>query len=136
MAEDGEAIMKWKDIYEHLKSNGFDVYSLAQRKGICKSPYLVLRNNGSNKDGSTTTTAYEILVYVPVNQYSFMEDYIEEVQDCMQKLFPAVQVEDGQNVSLHYLDDDVQAYMCSLPYVAPHIKTNINGGNTIWAKQQ
>lgn len=136
MAKDDKTTMKWKDIYEHLKSNGFDVYSLAQRKGICKSPYLVLRNNGSNKDGSTTTTAYEILVYVPVNQYSYMEDYIEEVQDCMQKLFPAVQVEDGQNESLHYLDEDVQAYMCSLPYIAVKVKTNINGGNTIWAKQQ
>lgn len=128
--------MKWKDIYEHLKNNGFDVYSLSQRKGICKSPYLVLRNNGSNKDGSTTTTEYEILVYVPVRQYSYMEDYIEEVQDCMQKLFPAVQVEDGQSESLHYLDDDVQAYMCSLPYIVVKVKTNINGGNMIWAKQQ
>ena len=127
--------MKWKDIFEHLKKSGFDVYSLAQRKGICKSPYLVLRNNGSTKDGSATTTAYEILVYVPISQYSSMEDYVEEVQDCMQKLFPAVQVEDGQSESLHYLDDDVQAYMCSLPYIAPHIKTNINGGNTIWAIQ-
>lgn len=136
MAKDDKTIMKWKDIFEHLKKSGFDVYSLAQCKGICKSPYLVLRNNGCNKAGSTTTTAYEILVYVPVNQYSSMEDYIEEVQDCMQKLFPAVQVEDGQNESLHYLDEEVQAYMCSLPYIVVKVKTNINGGNVIWAKQQ
>ena len=36
-------------IYKHLKENGFDVYSIGQHKGICKSPYLVIKENGTSE---------------------------------------------------------------------------------------
>lgn len=111
--------MNWQTIYKHLKSNGFDVYSLGQHKGECKSPYIVLRNNGTTINGSVADRRYEILFYVPVSQYSSIEDYVKSVKKCMQKLFPAVRLKVDE--STHYLDNDVNAYMTSVEYTAPHV---------------
>ena len=111
--------MNWQTIYKHLKSNDFDVYSLGQHKGECKSPYIVLRNNGTTINGSVADRRYEILFYVPVSQYSSIEDYVESVKKCMQKLFPAVRLKVDE--STHYLDNDVNAYMTSVEYTAPHV---------------
>lgn len=109
--------MDWEKIFDHLTSNGYDVYSLGQHKGDCTTPYLVLRNNGSTTYYSMAAQEYEVLLYYPVDRYSGFEGYISGVKACMNKLYPAVTLTEDQQP--HNLDDDVKAYMTGLIYLAP-----------------
>ncbi len=115
--------MSWKEIYEFLKENGFNVYSIGQHKGLCLSPYIVLRNNGNTYKYSNTVTEYELLIYMPLDQYSKFEEHIQEVTSIMNKLFPLIKLTYGP--SEHYLDEDVQGYMTSITYQSKS-KNNIN----------
>ena len=41
-------------LFEYLKDNGADVYFVGQHKGECKSPYIVLKDDGtSSLNGKT-----------------------------------------------------------------------------------
>lgn len=111
--------MNWQEIYKHLKSKGFDVYSLGQHKGLCTSPYIVLRNNGSITQYGVADRRYEILMYVPFDKYSQMEEFTESVKDAMSELFPHVKLADDEQP--HYPDDDVNGYMTSIIYSAPKV---------------
>lgn len=117
--------MNWQSIFDHLKGHGFDVYALGAHQGFCKSPYLVLRNNGSTLNGSLTAQEYEILLYCPLKHYRSFEGYIANVKTAMNELFPALRLIDDQQP--HYLDDDVQGYMTSLIYrlYTPHMINRI-----------
>lgn len=106
--------MSFKEIYNFLKENGFETYSIGQHKGLCKTPYLVIRNNGEYYLYSNKITEYEILIYMPYQQYSQFEDYIKQVTSKMNKLFPLIKLKSG--ASEHYLDEDVQGYMASVIY--------------------
>ena len=55
-------------IYKHLKNNGFEVYSIGQHKGICKGPYLVIKENGTSEIAGTSLNndLVEIMIYYPV----------------------------------------------------------------------
>jgi len=106
--------MDWASIFDHLKSHGFDVYALGAHQGLCKEPYLVLRNNGGRLNGSLTEQEYEILLYYPQKRYRSFEGYIADVKTAMNGLFPALRLIDDQQP--HYLDDDVKGYMTSLIY--------------------
>lgn len=119
MAEDGETNLSWKELYDFLKSKGYDVYSLGQHKGNCDSPYLVLRNNGSNLVYNVTDRQYEILIYYPADKYSEMEEFVDGVKLSMAELLPTVSMVDDETP--HYLDDDVKAYMTSIIYRAPRV---------------
>lgn len=106
--------MIWKDIYRHLKQEGFDVYSLGQHEGECKNPYLVLRDNGVTRRQSIEVPEYEVLLYYPMDHYSEFSGYISGVKTAMNKLFPSLKlVEDEQP---HYPDSEKRAYMTSLIY--------------------
>lgn len=113
----------WKEIFKHLTEGGFHVYSLGQYLGECREPYLVLRNNGASQVRSLEAQEYEVLLYYPFGKYSTFEDYIESVKECMNGLYPGVELVEDQQP--HYPDDDVKAYMTSLIYRAPRI-SNIN----------
>lgn len=111
--------MNWKTLYHYLKSAGFDVYSIGQHKGVCESPYIVLRNNGTNIVDSVADRHYEIMMYVPVDRYSEMEDFVESVKLNMSKLWPHVLLYEDE--APHYLDDEKKAYMTSLIYRVPKV---------------
>lgn len=105
----------WKTIYDYLKSKGFDVYALGQHEGTCKTPYIVIRNNGDGGRGITMEqTLYELLLYYPSDFYYQFEDYIDSVKQSMNGLFPILKLVDGP--SPHYLDPDVLGYMTNLTY--------------------
>lgn len=95
------------------------MYSLGQHKGNCDSPYLVLRNNGSNLVYNVTDRQYEILIYYPYDRYSGMEEFVDSVKSSMAELLPTVSMVDDETP--HYLDDDVKAYMASIIYRAPKV---------------
>lgn len=109
----------YKSIYRHLTSGGYDVYSMGQHRGECKTPYLVLKNRGSDLVYSVADRLYEILMYYPADRYSEFEDYIAGVKHHMAGLFPHVKM--ASDESEHYLDDDKKAYMSFILYRAPKI---------------
>lgn len=107
---------RWQDIFLHLKNNGFEVYPPGTKIGECKSPYIVVKNNGQVKMASLSTgkDLYSVMVYVPKNKYSILESKVEEVKKSLNRLKPMV-VFDGTQTPSFY-DDAVKAHMISLQY--------------------
>ena len=112
--------MNWKEIYTHLKQEGFDVYSPGQHHGKCTSPYIVLISNGTEQNRSVQIHSYDCLLYYPQNRYSEFEDYIESFRTTMADLFPRLILADDEQP--HFLDNDVQGYMTSLLYKTGKVK--------------
>ena len=106
--------MVWAGIFRHLKDHGFEVYPLGKHKGECRSPYLVLRDNGIMRNRSIEVAECEVLLYYPEDRYSEFAEYIGSVKLVMNLLFPALRlVEDEQP---HYQDTEVKAYTTGLIY--------------------
>ena len=114
----------WKSIYNHLTAAGFDVYSMGQHKGECKTPYLVLKQRGADLRYSVSDRLFEILMYYPANRYSGFAEYIDTVREAMRGLFPYCRM--ASDESEHYLDDEKKAYMSSLLYRAPVVARYIH----------
>ena len=106
--------MNWQTIFRHLQEQGFDVYPLGQHKGICTSPYIVLRNNGTILGRGAEQALYELLLYMPVDRMSGFEDFIREVKRAMNLLYPALKLVIPEDI--HYLDKEVRGCMTSLTY--------------------
>ena len=73
---------RYMDIYDHLIAKGFDVYTPAQHKGECVTPYIVVKGAGMNQAGnySSNQHLYDILCYVPKDQYTYLEKYVEMME--------------------------------------------------------
>lgn len=104
------------DIYQHLKSSGFDVYFPTQKTGECTSPYVVIRDAGTNPylDFTTTLTVYGVMCYVPKSQYSQLRVFTEKVKLAMCGMKPMI-------ISLNtetppFYDDLVKAHMTEVQY--------------------
>ena len=106
--------MKWKEVYTHVRDGGYDVYPVGGHRGECKSPYVVLRDNGAVLHQSLTGREFELLLYYPMDRYADFEEYIGGVKRLMNGLFPRLRLADDEQP--HYLDEDVRGYMTSLIY--------------------
>ena len=102
-------------IYKHLKENGFDVYSIGQHKGICKSPYIVIKENGESEiiGTSLTNDIVEILIYYPIGTYSKLNEYKQSTLYTMKLLKGVRRVVEAMPT---VIDDDKKAYMTSFTY--------------------
>lgn len=107
---------RWQDVYNHLKSKGFDVYSPAQKVGDCTAPYLVVKNDGSYKHAnfSTDRDMYVIYCYVPKLKYSELEPLVQQVKEAMRDLYPMIQLY-GQQMPSYY-DEAVKAHYIGIEY--------------------
>lgn len=107
---------RWQDIYKHLKKEGFDVYSPGTKVGECLKPYVVPKDNGVSKNPnfSTNNHLYSLMCYVPKDNYSYLEIYVEKVKKSMEKLRPMIMYNDTHSPS--FLDDEVKAHMVSVEY--------------------
>lgn len=107
---------RWQDIYSHLKKEGFEVYAPAQKIGECKSKYIVLKYSGATKivGLSSKRDLYTIMCYVPENEYSSLNTFIDEVEESMFKLKPMIE-QYSQPLS-SYFDDTLKAHMVSWDY--------------------
>lgn len=107
---------RWKDIYDHLKSKGIDVYSPGQHEGECLSRYVVLKVGGVSQLGQFTSTvnSYDLLVYVPKNEYSELEVFVEQVKSIMRELEPMIKPQNIQTES--FFDDRINGHMVSIMY--------------------
>jgi hypothetical protein len=103
------------EIYRHLKENGFDVYSIGQHQGICKSPYIVIKENGESEiiGTSLTNDIVELLIYYPIGTYSKLNEYKQSTLYSM-KLLKGIRrvIEPMPTI----IDDDKKAYMTSFTY--------------------
>lgn len=106
----------WQDIYMHLMENCFDVYSPGTKLGECSKPYIVIKNNGGSKHDSFSTYVdlYSIMCYVPKDNYSYLEVFVNEVKRAMKGLMPLVKPTGQQSPS--YYDDTYKAHMISIEY--------------------
>lgn len=108
---------RWKDIYNHLKSNNLDVYSPGQHQGECTSPYVVVKDAGTTRQGefSSTRSLYDILCYVPEEHFSELEGFVSSVEQAMKGLFPMIRPAYYRTPSFY--DDSVKAHMVSIQYI-------------------
>ena len=107
---------RWGDIYKHLKKNGIDVYSPAQHQGECLSKYVVIKVSSASQYNqfSTTRNLYDLMLYVPKDEYSKLEDFIGRVKSLMKELSPMIRPMNFQTAS--YYDDGVKGHMVSIQY--------------------
>lgn len=107
---------RWQDIYTHLKSKGFEVYSPGVKTGECLSKYIIVKNDGSNRltSFSTDDDLYSVMCYVPQQAYSELEPFVQEVKKTMKDLEPMILPYGTQTPS--YYDEDYKAHMISIEY--------------------
>lgn len=101
-------------IYTTLTADGFDVYAPGQHEGICKQPYVVVKDGGGSP--FLTSLAYEtvdIMVYCPLAQYSKVKPYLYSV---MQSLRAIGQLKNTHVITPSFTDTDKKAHMMSVKY--------------------
>lgn len=103
----------FKTIYKHLKSSGFDVYSIGQHEGDCLKEYIVIKNYTPRSIvKGTNNEEVELLLYYPIGEYSKFMDYIESVKEAMKGL----NLKDNEVPYPIIVEDDKKAYMTVLSY--------------------
>lgn len=107
---------RWADVFNHLKSKGFEVHSPMTKVGECTSPYIVIRMGASARfsEFSSDQDVYELMLYVPKLQYSKLEPMIQSVRAAMNELEPMFK--SAHNGTASYFDETVQGHMVSLDY--------------------
>lgn len=107
---------RMQDIYLHLKKHGFEVYFPAQKMGECLSPYVVVKDAATSKylDFSSTITYYDVMCYVPKDQFSKLEPFVEKVEEAMKGLVPMIKPVYTKTPSFY--DDSFKAHMVSVQY--------------------
>lgn len=106
----------WQNIFDVLKEH-FDVFPPATHKGECKSPYLVLKTAGTSSYIGISSKAryYEILVYVPQNEYDKLEVISNNVSKVIEDELVPMIMPTGQEQP-DFFDDSVNAHMRSIQY--------------------
>ena len=108
---------RWQDLYMFLKSKGFEVYSPGQHVGECKSPYVVVRYDGTTQitNASSHWDLYAVMCYVPQNQYSKLETLTTEVRIAMEELRPMF-LKFYEQISMSAYDEAARAHYTSTEY--------------------
>lgn len=104
-----------KQIIDTLESV-IKTYMPSQHKGECLEPYAVIKLDGVTAMYSVSSERplYTIMIYVPYNQYSKLEEYSIKIKQEMKKLFPLVMYAGNETSS--YYDEDVNGHMVSFQY--------------------
>lgn len=108
---------RYKDILISLSNAEFDVYTPGMHKGECKKPYIVVLNAGTDEiyGISSTQTIYEILLYVPVNNRTYLDEFADNVKNVMRRdLWPMILPVNSELAD--YVDDEKKAHMRVLQY--------------------
>lgn len=107
---------RWGDIYDALKAAGYDVYSPSQHTGDCLKRYIVVKIETSSQIQrySSVSQQYDILMYIPKDEYSQFEDFVADVKKVMKTLEPMIKPLNYQTPS--YYDDSVKGHMISMLY--------------------
>ena len=104
------------DIFKHLKKNKIKVHSPTQATGTCKEPYTVIKAAGSDKlfGISTAQHHYDLMCYVPQDEYTTLEPYVDKVEKLMKELEPMIKPTNFRTPS--FFDETVKAHMISTQF--------------------
>lgn len=107
---------RWQDIFLFLKNKGYNIYSPSTKEGECKEKYIVLKNDGATKHPSFSTMIdlYTVLCYVPKQNYSQLEPYVQQVKKDLKEIEPLIKPYGLETQS--YYDDTIKAHMISVQY--------------------
>lgn len=105
-----------KQIRDVLEKDGTDVYFPSQHEGECIKEYIVVKYDGAVDEivVSSERPIYTIMCYVPQNEYSRLESFIQETKEKMRGIFPLVMYAGNQTPSFY--DDSVKGHMISFQY--------------------
>lgn len=106
-----------KDLWKFLHSKGYEVYFPAQHQGDCLTKYIVIKYDGvvSSLNVSSRADLYSILCYVPFNQYSTIEEFVQDVKASMKELEPLFLVHNDQQLPA-YFDDANKGHYVEIDY--------------------
>lgn len=106
-----------QDIFLFLKRKGYSVYFPAQKLGECTEPYVVVKVGTTSQvlNYSSTQTFYDIICYVPHDQYSTLETFVDGVVEAMKGLRPMLKP--TYDRTQPYLDTKANAFMSSVKYI-------------------
>ena len=106
-------------MYRHLSrfltENNIDNYSIGQHEGKCKSPFIVISDEGERGISGYSITYREIdlILLFPQGKYSEMEDYINKVKDVMSNYKRGKWTREQSDI---ILDSNKDAYVVALTY--------------------
>ena len=108
-----------QDIYMHLKNKGFDVYFPAQHQGECISPYVVVKGDSDVQFQrfSTTSHYYDLLCYVPKDNYSTLYPFVDSVKAAMKELETKIMIRPAYYDTSSYYDEAIKGHMVSIQYI-------------------
>ena len=107
---------RWQEIFLHLKNKGFEVYPPNVKVGECVKSYIVVKNDGTEPHPtfSTDVRYYDVLLYVPENQYSSFETFIDKVKHSLKEIEPLIVFTGSQTPTFY--NEKTKSYMVSLSY--------------------
>jgi hypothetical protein len=101
-------------VYEYLQDNNIDVYLVGQYKGECKSPYIVLKDDGITSSNRRVGKGYiDILFFIPENKFTKIKDFRKQVVDLL-KEFKSIRY--AGNETGIVTDNDKKALTFSIMY--------------------
>ncbi len=105
----------WQKVYLYLKKLGYNVYAPGQKRNKCTESYVVIRENGVHAlvGNISGYKLFDIIVYSPMDQYSTMEFYVENLKEVLKKI-EDLRLTGNETPSI--IDYDVQAYTTSIEY--------------------
>jgi hypothetical protein len=106
----------WQKIYLYLTKLGYEVYAPGQKRDKCQNSYIVVKENGSSsmdEGGINGYRPFDIIVYHPLDQYSSMQLYFENVKQSLENI---TELRYTGNETPSIVDDEVQAYTTSATY--------------------
>lgn len=105
----------WQKVYLYLKKLGYDVYAPGQKRNKCTENYVVIKENGVHAlvGNISGYKLFDIIVYNPIDQYSTMEFYVENLKEALKKIGD---LRPTGNETPSIIDYDVQAYTTSIEY--------------------
>lgn len=105
-----------KDIRDCIDGHGIKTYNPGQHKGDCTEPYIVVSLNGvtSLLNVSSERPLYMLMVYVPWNNYSMLEQITYNVKQWLKELYPMIEY--AGNETPAYYSSDNKSYMVSFQY--------------------
>ena len=106
----------WESIFKKLTNENIDVYSPSQHEGECKTKFVVLKSNGSSKVGGISSyyDSYLIMAYVPQNDYSKLEGFINDILNIMKYFKPIIKFNGFMTPS--YYDNEKKAHTISIEF--------------------
>lgn len=91
------------------------MYAPGQKRNKCTESYVVIRENGVHAlvGNISGYKLFDIIVYNPMDQYSTMEFYVENLKEALKKI---EDLRPTGNETPSIIDYDVQAYTTSIEY--------------------